>query len=1100
MRCILFFVVLGTLHAKADVSYSLSTRLSLDMKETTVRKVLSAIERKSSFYFTYNSVQINTGRKVSIKVDGRLVSEILDVLFAGENIHYAINGKHIVLYAGEKAKQTVSAAQQTRRVTGVVVDETGEPVIGANIIEKGTANGTVSDIDGAFSLEVNRDAVLKVSFVGYAEQEVKTAGNASLRIILQEDVRLIDEVVVTALGIKREEKALGYAVQTVKGDALAIVKGVELGSQLTGKIAGVTVYNGSDFANEPSVQVRGESPLIVVDGVPFPNMSLRDIAQDDIESISVLKGSTASALYGSRGGSGALMITTKRGDQDGVKVSFSSSDMFSAGYATMIHNQTSYSSGIGGRYDPEDYVWGDKLDIGRTAVQYDPFTYEWREMPLVSRGTGNFESFIETAVVTNNNINVAYKGKNGSFRTSLTHVYNKGQYPNNYSNRFNYSVAGELKLGKLELDASATIGKWIVPQLYGEGYGLTGAIYTILLWTGAEYDLRDFRDYWQKGKEDVQQNWWSPVWYTNPWFTMNEVTRSQDRGVYSGQVHLTYELLPWLKAMGRIGTDSYDRRIEEKTPLSTLRKAPLGEFYQYTDRGWALNGEAMLMADQKLGDFNIDGFLGTSVYYNQSTAFEGRTSGGLSIPGFFSLNASVEPIAYGVGSSTIQNNSVFGKVGFAWKSTAFAEVTGRNDWVSTLSESERSFFYPSVSGSLVLTELLPEIKYLDFWKVRGSWTQTKIPAGIYAINTTYGINISNMYKGMTGAVYPSISRSGSLKPATREEWEIGTEARFLDSRLRADVAYFHRLYYNNQREATLSKASGFERMLVNWDEEYLRKGVEISLSGDVVRNKDWVWTPSVNWGRMRYVYNRIDPVYSQNFYWVAKGEQVNWEQRGDIEKSPDGQFVHRADGLLKRTTVDTRFYKDPDWVWGFSNTVKWKDFSLLLSFDGRVGGRNDNDSDWDMWRTGSHPDSDNQWRYDEVVNGLHNYVGKGVKLVDGSIQYDYDGKVLSDTRVFEPNDIETSYEQYIRAMYGSGPVGTSVFDLTFLKLREAAVGYNLPKAFARKLQLDNLQVSLIGQNLYIWVKEFRWADPDKGQDNENAPLPRFVGVNLKVDF
>lgn len=1047
-------------------------------------------------YFSYEIPSVSPYKKRT----GRKAKLFAMLLCAGV---WAIAADHVP--AGS-VTELVTAAEAGRQqvkitVTGRITDTNNDPLPGVNVMVKGTTTGAMSDVNGLYSVVVpDGRAVLVFSYIGFATQEIGVGNQRSIDVSMHEDAIDISEVVVTALGIKREEKALGYAVQTVKGEALAIVKGVELGSQLTGKIAGVTVYNGSDFANEPNVQVRGENPLIVIDGVPFPNMSLRDVSQDDIESISVLKGSTASALYGSRGGSGALMITTKRGDQEGVKVSFSSSDMFSAGYATMIHNQTSYSSGIGGRYDPEDYVWGDKLDIGRTAVQYDPFTYEWREMPLVSRGKDNFKSFIETAVVTNNNINVAYKGKNGSFRTSLTHVYNKGQYPNNYSNRFNYSVAGNMKLGKLELDASATIGKWIVPQMYGEGYGLTGAIYTILLWTGAEYDLRDFRDYWQTGKEDVQQNWWSPVWYTNPWFTMYEVTRSQDRGVYSGQVHLTYELQPWLKAMGRIGTDSYDRRIEEKTPLSTLRKAPLGEFYQYMDRGWTLNGEAMLMADKRFGDFSVDGFLGASVYYNQSTSFEGRTSGGLSIPGFFSLKASVEPIAYNPGSYRIQNNSVFGKVGFAWKSTAFAEVTGRNDWVSTLDASERAFFYPSVSGSLVLTELLPDIRHLNFWKVRGSWTQTKMPAGVYSINTTYSINISNMYKGMTGAVYPSVSRSGSLKPATREEWEIGTEARFLDSRLRADVAYFHRLYYNNQREASLSKASGFERMLVNWDEEYLRKGVEVSLSGDIIRNKDWIWTPSVNWGRMRYVYNRIDPIYSQKFYWVAEGELVNWEQRGDIEKSPDGQFVHRADGLLKRTTVDTRFYRDPDWVWGFSNTLKWKDFTLMLSFDGRVGGQNDNDSDWDMWRTGSHPDSDNQWRYDEVVNGLHNYVGTGVKIVDGTIQYDYDGRVLSDTRVFAPNDIETSYEQYIRAMYGSGPVSTSVFDLTFLKLREAAIGYNLPKAFARKLQLDNLQLSLIGQNLYIWVKEFRWADPDKGQDNENGPLPRYVGFNIKVDF
>jgi TonB-linked SusC/RagA family outer membrane protein len=987
-----------------------------------------------------------------------------------------------------------------KRVEGTVTDAAGEPVAGANVVEKGTVNGSITDVDGNFSLTVAGNAVLQVSFIGYVTQELKVGDRKTVHVSLHEDAVDIGEVVVTALGIRRAEKALGYAVQTVKGDALSTVKGVELGSQLTGKIAGVTVYNGSDFANEPKIEVRGEKPLVVIDGVPFPNMTLRDVSQDDIESISVLKGSTASALYGFRGGSGALMITTRRGVEEGVKVSFNSSDMVSAGFATMIQNQTSYSSGIGVRYDPEDYIWGDKLDIGRTAVQYDPFTYEWREMPLVSRGRDNFRNFIEAAVVANNNINVAYKGKNGSFRTSLTHIYSKGQYPNNYSNRFNYTVAGDLKLGKLELDASASIGKWIVPQEYGEGYGLTGMIYSILLWTGAEYDLKDYRDYWQTGREDVQQNWWSPVWYNNPWFTMYEITRSQDRNIYSGQVHLTYGFFPWLKAMGRVGSDGYDRRIEEKTPLSTLRKAPLGEFYQYTNRAWSLNAEAMLMADGKFGDFSVDGFIGTSMYYSRGSSFEGRTAGGLSIPGFFSLKASKEPISFGVSSSGIQNNSVFGKAGFAWKSTAFVEVTGRNDWVSTLSAAERSFFYPSVSGSLVLTELIPKIHHLNFWKVRSSWTQTKMPAEMYSINTTYTINMNNMYKGMTGAVYPSTSRSGSLKPATREEWEIGTEARFLDSRLRADVAYYHRLYYNNQREADLSKASGFTKMLVNWDEEYLRQGWEISLSGDVVRTKDWLWTPSVNWGRSRYTYNRIDPVYSQKFYWVAEGERVNWEQRGDIEKSPDGQFVHRADGLLKRTTVDTRFYRDPDWTWGFSNTVKWKNFTLLLSFDGRVGGQNDNDSDWDMWRTGSHPDSDNQWRYDEVVNGLHNYVGKGVKLVDGSIQYDYDGRVLSDTRVFAPNDIETSYEQYIRAMYGSGPYSTSVFDLTFLKLREAAIGYDLPKAYARKLNLDNVQVGLIGQNLYIWVKEFRWADPDKGQDNENAPLPRFVGLNLKVDF
>jgi hypothetical protein len=242
-------------------------------------------------------------------------------------------------------------------------------------------------------------------------------------------------------------------------------------------------------------------------------------------------------------------------------------------------------------------------------------------------------------------------------------------------------------------------------------------------------------------------------------------------------------------------------------------------------------------------------------------------------------------------------------------------------------------------------------------------------------------------------------------------------------------------------------------------------------------------------------------VYSSQYYWVAEGELARWESRGDFEKSPDGQLVHRADGLLKSNTVTSRFYNDPKWVWGWSNTIKYRNLTLMFSFDGRVGGQNDNDSDWDMWRIGAHPDSDNEWRYDEVVNGNHaGYVGKGVKIVSGTVQYNYDGTVASDDRVFAPNDIPASYEQYIRQMYGGGPLSTSVFDLTFFKLREAALSYSVPKSWCKKLNLDNLQMGLIGQNLYIWVKEFRWADPDKGQDNENAPLPRFVGFNVKFEF
>lgn len=309
---------------------------------------------------------------------------------------------------------------------------------------------------------------------------------------MAEDAEMIDEVVVTALGIKREEKALGYAVQKVGGSKLSTVKPVNIATSLTGKVAGLNVTNSTEFNTAPTLKLRGETPLLVVDGVPYSNISLNDIAADDIESVDVLKGATASALYGARGGSGAIMVTTKKGSQEGLNISVNSSTMFNAGYLVLPEVQHGYSTGQGGKYTAADFVWGDKLDIGRTAVQYDPYTYEWKEMPLVSKGKDNFKNFLETGFITNNNISISQTGKYGSFRSSLSHVYNKGQYPNQRLNKITYSVGGDMKFGKLSFEGGAIYNKRFYPNGEGAGYG-GGYIYNLLVWTGTDYDVRDYK-------------------------------------------------------------------------------------------------------------------------------------------------------------------------------------------------------------------------------------------------------------------------------------------------------------------------------------------------------------------------------------------------------------------------------------------------------------------------------------------------------------------------------------------------------------------------------------------------------------------------------
>lgn len=380
---------------------------------------------------------------------------------------------------------------------------------------------------------------------------------------MAEDAEMIDEVVVTALGIKREEKALGYAVQKVGGSKLSTVKPVNIATSLTGKVAGLNVTNSTEFNTAPTLKLRGETPLLVVDGVPYSNISLNDIAADDIESVDVLKGATASALYGARGGSGAIMVTTKKGSQEGLNISVNSSTMFNAGYLVLPEVQHGYSTGQGGKYTAADFVWGDKLDIGRTAVQYDPYTYEWKEMPLVSKGKDNFKNFLETGFITNNNISISQTGKYGSFRSSLSHVYNKGQYPNQRLNKITYSVGGDMKFGKLSFEGGAIYNKRFYPNGEGAGYGGGGYIYNLLVWTGTDYDVRDYKNYWRK--KDEEQNWMNDVWYDNPYYLAHEMTSSNDYDKVNTYLSGKYDIMPWLNFSMRAGADAYASRTEKKT-------------------------------------------------------------------------------------------------------------------------------------------------------------------------------------------------------------------------------------------------------------------------------------------------------------------------------------------------------------------------------------------------------------------------------------------------------------------------------------------------------------------------------------------------------
>jgi TonB-linked SusC/RagA family outer membrane protein len=909
--------------------------------------------------------------------------------------------------------------------------------------------------------------------------------------------RTLKQVVVTALGIKRDEKALGYAVQKITGEEVQRVKGVDIATSLTGKVAGLLIQNSTEFFEAPAISLRGGTPLLVINGVPYGNMTLRDISPDDIESIDVLKGSTAAALYGQRGGEGVLIITTKKSGKKGITVSINSNTMFNAGFLTLPEVQHNYSAGLGGTYSATDYIWGDRLDIGRTAVQWDPVSKSLKEMPLTSRGRDNFKNFLEPSFITNNNISVTQTGENGSFRVSLTDIYNKGQYPNAKGNMINFSMGGEIKAGsKFNLEATVGYSKRKSPQIWGSGYGNQGYIYNLLMWTGPEYDIRQFRDYWVT--PGIEQNWMYKTWYDNPYLIAYEKLNAINQHTYNASLSAGYTLFPGARLQLRSGMDHYSNEDTKRNPIninSTRGGYESNGLYMISQlNGFSVNNDLLFTINKKAGNLGIDGLAGGTIFYFRNNVLTSKTRGGLSIPGLYSLASSVERPDVIAGQTAKQVNSVFGKLTLSWKSAFFVDVTGRNDWSSTLPKASRSYFYPSVGASTVLSELFKMPNWISFWKVRGSWALSKGDLGIYATNRTYATALG-VWEGLNTGSYPDNIFDGSINPKTARTWEVGTMASFLKNRLQADITYYNKYNYNQQANAEISSASGFTTTLVNTNETYVRRGVEITISGTPVIGTVR-WDAMFNWSASHEYYKTLDKVYSSDNLWTKAGERRDAYVTEPWEKDPQGNVVHQDNGLPLLSNYPARIgYMDPSWIWGFTNSIAYRNFVFSFSFDGRVGGLMYEYMNNKMWDTGAHPESDNQYRYDEVVNHRTAYIGKGVKVLSGEMKQDNYGRIIEDTRVFAKNDIPVSYEAYAREFADGTPGGA--LDPTFLKLREVSLQYKLP---VKILGAGSASVAFTGQNVLIWMKQFKYADPDKGRDDLNSPSNRYIGMNIKLTF
>jgi TonB-linked SusC/RagA family outer membrane protein len=1134
MRNALLLILISAFQVVASSSYSQTKKLSVSLEEVPIKQVLTAIEKQSEFYFLYNSELINVDKKVSVSVENETINSVLDKLFDDNKVGILIKDKYIIL-----TPKSVSEQDQ-KTISGKVTDENGEALIGATIVEKGTTHGTVTNVDGTYSLsDLSPDAVLVFSFVGMETREVEVGSQTTLNVTLSSEAIGLEEVVVTALGIKREQKALGYSVQEIKGEELQKVPGVDVGTSLTGKVAGVLVQNSSDFNVEPTITIRGEeNPLIVIDGVPYANKKLNDIAAEDIESMSVLKGATASALYGFRGKSGAILITTKNGSTGKMGISFdlTTNTMFNAGFLAIPEKQSVYGRGNNGNYDKNNTKsWGPVMD-GTVRTQWDPYLMEYRDYEYLPIGKDNFDNFLETGYITNNNVNVGFRSENIALRSSLNWTQQKGVYPNSKLNKYTYTFGGDINLDKFQLSSNMSYTKRESPNMGTNGYKSYDVMYSMLIYSPADYNILDYKDnYWMI--KDQKQNWTYPLGnINNPYFDRYAITNEVSRDIFNTDLTTSYEIADWLKVTVRSGLDFYVNRgqirLSQGSWTSTgdtgvpgidypWNGTKVGAYITGKTQGFSINSDLLLTGNKKFIDDKLDleYLAGGNIYYRRDDNLSGQTTGGISIPGYYSLKASVNAARVGETKNAEQSNSVFGRLALSWNNFIFIDVTGRNDWVSTLAapgipKSDYSYFYPSISGSFVISELLPDNSknWLDLLKVRSSWTTAKTPPGVYEILTTFSTSTST-WNGLNGATAPDKVRSSTILPEKSTTYEIGLQSIMFKKRLSIDVAYYNKtisdILQDANSPASRTPASGIVGEIINTDEERSRRGWDVVVNVTPVKQQDLQLDLAINWGTYKEIYTKIDPVNTKNNDrdWVKKGKRTDFITIQDFEYQPGTDALIWDNGLPKRSSLYTFYgYRTPDWIWGISSTLRYKDFSLFMAFDGVVGGLMNTVTESYMWQAGVHPESVTETRAQDVATGDPHYIGEGVKVVSGSATYDVSGNILTDDRVFAPNDVAVTYQNAITklhasSVWGGTPTPYDIYKRTFLKLREISLTYTVPKDILTKMgPVKGASISFVGQNVFFWAKDFEYSDPDGGNENFSDPSVRYLGGNIKVTF
>lgn len=1078
-------------------------------------------------------------------------------------------GKRIHLFLLALAIGVIQGAAQVTTVRGIVTtEEDGEPVIGASVIVKGTALGTVTDVNGRFELSgLSPSATrLLISYISLMAKEVAIAPQVS--VTLKSDTHLLDEVVVTALGISREKKALGYTAQEVKQDALVQGKDNNLLNSLSGKIAGVRITNTQGDVGSSRIVIRGETsiagenqPLFIVDGIPVDNSQLNarssgrdfknaiaDLNPEDIKTLTVLKGPNAAALYGARAAHGAIVITTKGGDkrQKGIGITLHSSTQVSF-VATLPEFQNLFGQGAGGRFsyvdgkgagvnDGVDESWGPRLDIGLLIPQFDsPLDADGNRVatPWVSH-PNNVRDYFRMGISTNNGISIARGDDKYQFRVGYNYEKQVSIVPDAGTNKTNISLNTDYHLAKwIVVGATANYIVYTAPSLPGSATPSGSNVRSNspmlqFLWFGRQVDTNSL-------KADYTRNW-NSSYYDNPFWSASYNTQSQERHRLIGDLHAEFRLTDGLHVRFRTSTDWYNDRRKSKVKWGSAGAgSPYGSYAEDAYTVKENNTEVLVTYIKQLNkNWGIDALLGFNVR-NKQYENNYQAAPRLAVADLYTLTNSRDPLTSSNDFYRLRQYGLYGSIQLDYRRWAFLNITGRNDWSSTLPVDNNSYFYPSVTASVLLSEAFGwRSKAVNYLKIRGGWSQVGADANPYQLATVF--TSETAFNGNPLQSSSTIGMNSNLKPENTSSIEAGFEAAFWDNRLYLDFTYYKTDSRNQILKLATTAASGYTSQVRNAG-HIRNRGYEIQLGAVPIQtSKGFRWNLDLNYGANSSKVVKLDDeglitsyqLYSSGIQILASvGEAYGTLFGTSYVRDANGNVVVDANGLPKISTTNKTLGKfTPDWTGGISNTFSYRSLSLSFLIDASVGGSIFSNTN----KTGKYTGvlANTLSGRDAEHGGLWYYtdaMGNNVRLSESpSYSVSSDGLYYAQvngqsTRVYQDgimvegvtesgskNEEVVSAEKYYHRIYSIAEA--NVYDASYVKLREVALSYRLPRLWTQKLHLQEASVTLTGRNLWTIYKSVPNIDPESALTTGNAqgveayslPTTRSFGVNLSVKF